>query len=145
MMPPPGALYNLDDEERAKARDEAYRRDEESAREAEQIRKRTEEEFRKGNHFDADFEKSRAMGTGFFRFSQDEDERQRQMANLNAAHEQTQKDRAAVDEKRKSREQLISDRVRKMKEKRDAILAQKKARDDDEVKQRSEDILSELL
>lgn len=73
-------------------------------------------------HYDADGE-VRNRGTGFYAFSRDETERQKQMEELKQAREETQRQRERLAARTAERQATIDDRRRQVKELRSKRLA----------------------
>ncbi|PYH45442.1 CCDC174 family protein, partial [Aspergillus saccharolyticus JOP 1030-1] len=66
-------------------------------------------------HYDADAE-VRNRGTGFYAFAKDEDTRRKQMEELRAAREETQREREEKSQKRAKREEARNQRMMKVEE-----------------------------
>ncbi|GME37053.1 hypothetical protein GTA08_BOTSDO05902 [Neofusicoccum parvum] len=78
----------------------------------------------KDTHFDGNAE-IRNKGTGFFHFSQDEEERKRQMEALEKERQETEKRRSERDRKKDERRREVEERRKALKEKRSKAQADK--------------------
>lgn len=102
----------------------AFNPDETIAEKMAELASKREDTPPKDTHFDGNAE-IRNKGTGYFRFSQDEEERKKQMEALEQERLETERKRAERDKKREDRKREVEERRKALKEKRSKAQADK--------------------
>ncbi|EKG19984.1 hypothetical protein MPH_02714 [Macrophomina phaseolina MS6] len=102
----------------------AFNPDETIAEKMAELASKREDTPPKDTHFDGNAE-IRNKGTGYFRFSQDEEERKRQMEALEQERSETERKRAEREKKREDRKREVEERRKALKEKRSKAQADK--------------------
>lgn len=102
----------------------AFNPDETIAEKMAELASKREDTPPKDTHFDGSAE-IRNKGTGYFRFSQDEEERKKQMEALEQERLETERKRAERDKKKEDRKREVEERRKALKEKRSKAQADK--------------------
>ncbi|KAK0662763.1 hypothetical protein DIS24_g1634 [Lasiodiplodia hormozganensis] len=102
----------------------AFNPDETVAEKMAEIAAKREDTPPKDTHFDGKAE-IRNKGTGFFHFSQDEEERKKQMEELERERQETERRRAERERKKEDRKKEVEERRKALKEKRSKAQADK--------------------